>query len=243
MKKTLIALMALAGVAVADVTLVEMDFTTLTGNSNDNLPAGWSAGQYNGNGNVPYYTFGENGAVVGQPWKQNYLFTNLNIDSQEKATISFTLYNSGEDTGNMFYLSSGTYSIVIGNSYNSNSEIYVGTLNEAVGRDYVCFQPGTKINPTVLANTTNYNVSGDISYTLTMLDGNMTIDVTVGDGGKWSTTIQGMDDVMFNQIGFLTDGATGTAGVKDVTVSVPEPTTATLSLLALAGLAVRRRRK
>ena len=244
MKKTIIALMALAGVALGDTTLLDMNFTTLTGNTNENTPAGWTAGQFNGVGNTPYYSFGENGAVVGQPWKQNFLTTSLDIASQGEYTITFTLYNNGEDTGNMFFLSSDTYSIVMGNSYNSNSDIYVGTLSEAVGRDYVCFQPNTKINPTVLDNTTGLNVSGDITYTLTMLDGNMTISAR-----DWSTTIAGMDDVTFTKLGFLTDGGINSAGVKNITITapeapvVPEPATATLSLLALAGLAARRRRK
>ena len=249
MKKSLIALLALAGMAMADTTLLDIDFTTLTGSTDANTPAGWTAGQWNGTGNTPYYNFGTNGATVGQPWKQNYLTTNLDIASQGEYSISFTLYNSGEDTGNMFFLSSESYSIVMGNSYNSNSEIYVGTLTEAVGSDYVCFQTGTKINPTVLANSDGLNVSGDITYTLTMLGGDMTIAATLSNGGTWSTTITGMKDVTFNKIGFLNDGAPGTSGVKGITITapetpaVPEPTTATLSLLALAGLAARRRRK
>ena len=255
MKNTLIALMAVAGMAMAD-TLLEIDFTSLGESSTDtNTPAGWTAGQWNGTNNTPYYNFGYTGAVVGQPWKQNYLTTNLDLTSQGSHSISFTLYNNNtEDTGNMFFLSSDTYSIVIGNSYNSNSDIYVGTLSEAVGRDFVCFQPGTKINPTVLDNSSGLDVSGIISYTLVMKDGNMTIyanlfSTTYEDRGYWSTTITGMEDVTFNKLGFITDGDVNQAGVFGLSVTtsqapaVPEPTTATLSLLALAGLAARRRRK
>lgn len=128
------------------------------------------------------------------------------------------------------------------NSYDSNSEIYVDTLDEAVGRDFVIFQSGTRINPTVLANSTDLNVSGTISYTLTMNGGNMTVDAALSNGATWSTTITGLEDVTFNKLGFMTDGAVGTAGVMNITV-IPEPATATLSLLALAGLAARRRRK
>ena len=245
MKKTIIALMTLAGVAIGDDTLLSMDFTALTGSTDANTPAGWTAGQWNGNSNTPYYNFGENGATVGQPWKQNYLTTNLDIASQGEYTITFTLYNSVEDTGNMFFLSSDAYSIVMGNSYSSNSDIHVGTLTEAVGRDYVCFQTGTKINPTVLASSSGLNVSGNITYTLTMLEGNMTISAIIGEQ-TWSTTITGMEDVTFTKLGFMNDGAPGTSGIKGITITtpaVPEPTTATLSLLALAGLAARRRRK
>lgn len=249
MKKTLIALMSVAGMAMADTTLLSMDFTSLTGSTDNNTPAGWTAGQWNGNDNTPYYNFGENGAVVGQPWKQNYLTTTMNIASLGDYKISFTLYNNGEDTGNMFFLSSDTYSIVMGNSYNSNSEIYVGTLAEAVGRDFVCFQTGTKINPTVLDNSSGLNVSGDIAYTLTMKDGNMTITIGEETAPTWSTTITGLEDVTFTKIGFMNDGGPGNSGVKKITITtpdtpaVPEPATATLSLLALAGLAARRRRK
>ncbi len=232
--------------AVADTTLLDVDFTALTGSTDNNTPAGWTAGQWQGSNNTPYYNFGETGATVGLPWRQNYLATEeLEIDSMSECTIDLTLYNSTEDTGNMFFLSSDTYSIVIGNSYNSNSEIYVGTLSEAVGRDYVCFQTNTKINPTVLDNSSGLNVSGNIAYTLTMKDGNMTIKATLSNGDTWSTTITGMEDVTFDKIGFLNDGNIGTTGVKGITITapaVPEPTTATLSLLALAGLAARRRR-
>ncbi len=132
----------------------------------------------------------------------------------------------------MFFLISDTYSIVMGNSYNSNSEIYVGTLAEAIGRDYVCFQNNTKINPSVFASSTGLDVSGDITYTLTMLDGNMIISASLSNGSTWSTAINGMSDVTFNKLGFMNDGDLGTSGVKNITITsptIPEPTTATLS--------------
>lgn len=231
--------------ANADITLLDQDFTALTGNTNDNMLAGWTAGQWNGVNNTPYYNFGENGATVGQPWKQNYLCTELDLDSQATSTITFTLYNGSEDTGNMFYLSSDTYSIVIGNSYNSNSEIYIGTLSEAVGRDYVCFQPNTKINPTVLDSSTGLNVAGNLTYTLTFNSGALNVAVTTS-GATWNGTITSVEDVTFNSLGFMSDGAPGTAGVKNVLVTtIPEPSTfgllAGLGALALVGTRRRRR--
>jgi len=146
----------------------------------------------------------------------------------------------------MFYLSSSTYSIVIGNSYKSNSDIYVGTLDEAIGSTsgFVCFQTGTGKNPTVKTNSTGLNVDGDITYTLTLKGGDLTVKAESANFSKaWETTLTGMNDVTFTSLGFINDGSPGTAGVKKVSLSIPEPTTATLSLLALAGLAARRRRK
>ena len=235
MKKTLITLLALAGVASAD-TLLSLDFTTAT-----DVPAGWTTGQWNGS-NTPHYTFGENGATVYHPWKQNYIETAVDITSTSTYDITYTLYNSVEDTGNMFYLSSDSYSIVIGNSYNSNSEVYVGTLDSAVGAGFVCFQTGTGTNPTVLANSTGFNVSGDITYSLTLNGSDLSISATSTSGSTWSTTVSGLTATDFNKVGFIADGAGGTVGVKNISI-VPEPATATLSLLALAGLAARRRRK
>lgn len=267
MKKTLIALFAMGTVASAATTvLVEQDFTTLDGYShswdnngtaedpNDDkyyeeekvvLPQGWYTGQWNGN-DTPHYVFGDNGAVVHHNWKQNYLWTAIELSSQADATITFTLYNNQEkeDTGNMFYLSSSTYSIVIGNSYSSNSDIYVGTLDEAIGSGFVSFQTGTGKNPTVKDNSTGLNINGDITYTLTLKGGDLKIKAESENFDEpWETKLSGMNDVTFTSLGFINDGGKGTAGVKKVSLSIPEPTTATLSLLALAGLAARRRRK
>ncbi len=93
------------------------------------------------------------------------------------------------------------------------------------------------------ANTTlNYSSSkSNASYTTATktISGGL---ITLG-GQAVSTTDAGMY-VITNAA--LTNTGTYAAGLKDITISpvaVPEPATATLSLLALAGLAARRRRK
>ncbi len=235
MKTALITLMALAGVASAN-TLLSLNFTTVS-----DVPEGWTTGQWNGD-NTPHYTFGENGAVVNYPWKQNFIETSLDITSMGAYDITYTLYNNDENTGNMFYLSSDSYSIIIGNSYTSNSEVYVGTLDSAVGAGFVCFQTGTGTNPTVLANSEGFNVSGNITYTLTLNGGNLELSAVSTSGSSWTTSLTGLTDVTFNKVGFINDGSTGCVGVKNISI-VPEPATATLSLLALASLAARRRRR
>ena len=51
------------------------------------------------------------------------------------------------------------------------------------------------------------------------------------------------DDETQDKVVSVTSGSTSGSIKVDSTVSIPEPTTATLSLLALVGLAMRRRRK
>ena len=258
MKKTFITLLALAGVAMGAETLLTMDFTTLTGHTGKSdepstLPEGWTAGYWQG-ANQPYYTFGENGAVVGNGWKQNYLTYNLDIASQGDYSITFTLYNGETDTNNVFFLSSDTYSIAMGNSYSSNANIYVGTLTGAVNfesgkENFVSFQTisnGSNTGftiPTVVDQSEEFSVSGDLTYTLTLSGGDMAIKVTNSAGKSYECTLEGMDNVTFDTIGFSTDASQYKAGIKNITVTnIPEPATATLSLLALAGLCARRRR-
>ena len=62
------------------------------------------------------------------------------------------------------------------------------------------------------------------------------IYVAKNEGGVYDTT-----DLKYNKMEGSTENYL--PGIKIVTKAIPEPTTATLSLLALAGLAARRRRK
>lgn len=154
MKKTIIALFALAGIASADAIL-STDFTT---ESTD-----WTVGQWNG-WDTPQFVYGENGAVVNKPWKQNTLTTTVGMPSGIGYTITFTTFGDGNEQAAMFFLTSSTdnYSIVMGNSYNSNNFISVGTLDSAIvdrtqqsgqtTQGLVSFQTG-HVNPTVLATS------------------------------------------------------------------------------------------
>lgn len=85
----------------------------------------------------------------------------------------------------------------------------------------------------VTFGTDTYDVASDGAITL---NGSLVADQD--NGVLLNGSVVGLDgDILLNVVG------DGTSGLINVTYSVPEPATATLGLLALAGLCLRRRRK
>lgn len=120
------------------------------------------------------------------------------------------------------------------NSYNFGPDVSWGTV-----------LTGTNLNDKT-AGKTSYTISYDIKWNAEA--GNF--ELTVGLNNSYTQAINmGAENITFSGLVITTDG--GHQGPSYVTFSdlsittptVPEPTTATLSLLALAGLAARRRRK
>lgn len=245
MKTFLTALLISAGVleAQAATTVLTTDFTTATA-----MPEGWTSGQWNGD-NTPHYSFSaEKGAYVHWPWKQNYLRyaldSSISSSSGDVYSITFHTYASVKDQQTCFFLSSGDYSIVIGNSYNSNDEVYVGSLDSDI-TSFVSFQSGdsrTVITPFEGSSGSVINVGTSLNYSLTLSAGQLTMEVSDGSS-TYSHTYAVHPEFSFDAVGFINDGSGGTTGIKDLTITqVPEPATAALDLLGLAGLALRRRR-
>lgn len=224
---------------------------------------GWETGQWNlAHGwDASHFDYGANGATVANPWRQNTLSTAYEVDASA-ATYTFTFSTYSTDTNRqvLFYLSSSDYSVFVGNSYNSNAYVASGYTEGAVvpktsqnqedSSGFVSFQGGdnrtviTRFDATAAGQSSNINVGTNLNYTLTLTGTQLTIDVTDAANNQWSDTVTIKEGVTFDSIGFVVDGATGTVGVKNFEATVtPEPTTATLSLLALAGLCARRRRK
>lgn len=243
MKKTVIALLALAGVAVGE------DYTFTTSNTSIT-----SASNYWGNGVALVLdpdaansrlttTVSPDGAAMGDFDTVGLSSITINIrDLQNSAGIKLALTNS-----------SGMILTLSDNAVTSTGD-----------------QTWTFSNTTVSTTDTLYfvytaleNENAVVGYTLTTGgDGKVTKDEVTGDITNVS------DLIMCGAASLANYGANNTAGVQTLaflgtnnsrnfslnnvqyapyvtvvtTATIPEPTTATLSLLALAGLAARRRR-
>ena len=211
MKKTLIALMALAGVAAAatEVDTISASYTNLV--------------------------------RKGECYADSFTFTFTLTDdySLEESGAVLGFYR-GSDPGNDY----GYNAIVLGGSDDALT-LTVGrgkasnTVNDATGISAdttFTFQDNY-----TFATTIQKGVEYTISFTLKEepnqwggIAGLLTPVLTWGDSGSESGT-------QYN--GGMNGDAAFTVAVNSGTITIPEPTTATLSLLALAGLAARRRRK
>lgn len=254
MKKTIIVLLALGGIAMgAEVSIHDITFTTT------DLTPGI---QYWTNRSTSNYYI--TGGVSWGNGNGGYDFGGLYVD-----ITGGMKFNVGSNDFNVkyLYLASG---VKIGNSTGNNAgEINWSNNNGAnfiissggwvdINEDY-----GVKIDASSMASGSIYlNDAG--SLTLSSLNNNVTVHANVtageertlieGDMSNWAGSMA--LTAANNSIALVEGGqlmyATGdlqnlqinaTAEGLSYSFAIPEPTTATLSLLALAGLAARRRRR
>ena len=260
--------MALAGVASADTVILEKNFVTETGGDFISGTDGWNVYGYNKTypttdaNRDTIFDVGINGIVNMANWNMSAIehaitLNSANLAAGEQYKIVYTTYAKGYETANVFFLSSAAGSVAVGNSYNNtvqggndgaNKVVHFGYFDAATTKTFPCFQTNTGNNPTsaLTCNSNGVNVYSSLTYTIILTQ--TTISGTVTDGSKtgtFSATLEG--GYNFDTLGFSLDGGSGNTGVKDISIikmaAAPEPTTATLSLLALAGLAARRRRR
>ena len=244
MKKTLIALAALAGVAVAENAPVEYDAYILqlnnTGNKITELKS--TRGQI---------WFNEDGASLTS-WMLEFSLDKLNGgNSVLFATDMGTAGAANERYGLSVYSWFNQTGVTIG----KDNSHYTGAAN-------LTFPSNPKLPVTLRLA---YDAVGDTAYLYCVETNTITSVKTTTDYTLKGSTVGGASDVA--GLGtFWTDGGSdnftvytvtdmsGVAGNADAFAdyvmtktytepSIPEPTTATLSLLALAGLAARRRRR
>ncbi len=222
MKKTIIALLALSGLAMAD---------TYTASTPEKSAAG-AQGNYNG------FTLAfDNSTYLTTTVPAG---TELNLDS-------ITLQSrTGSDTyGDMKvavyeYVGDGTVGTFLGTS---------STVQYAANTTFTLTFDGITVNSSDRYQFLYVNATAD-DATLGTFDGYKAAAMKWGTSvtNSFSTYIPGgwgtyKNNTLNSWEGQYIPVTTVTLSTPTVAPAVPEPTTATLSLLALAGLAARRRRK
>lgn len=274
MKKTLITLMALAGMASATemtdglVAWWTFDngatgytsYTNFTGHVDTGLSTNHmhTEGGVDGNGYISthYQTVDENGNPKAQAMDFYTSMSGMNI-SASSFTLSFKVKGVTADYRTLFSMNIGSLgqaNMQLENSNNgSDTCIYLPNnrtleLTEDAARaamrgsdgwaNVILTGDGTTLTLYVddFVATFDYSgTTGDLSnFQLGSLwgDGSRRVEAQYDDLAIWNRVLS------TEEVSLLSKGA-----VADGTLTIPEPTTATLSLLALAGLAARRRRK
>ena len=230
MKKTLIALMALTGVACGA--------TAITGSNMDNLtlPQGgdyWAApfeftfaisGDISGDYDIIGLYHGDR---TGGSWNYNCFILN---NEETGITLSLSRVKSVDNYGSV-----------------NNETTYVGSVKEVDGvkKD---FPEPENTSTFVTTESTAVTLQKDVEYTVKYLG---------GENGEAAAELYSGDTLLgsFSAGSFNLSGGNGgknpmlwqsnEAYITTITINgktIPEPATATLSLLALAGLCARRRR-
>lgn len=241
MKKTLVALMALAGAAFG------ADYTTETAWTLDFGKEYTNGFQWNA----------KEGYSYGTPWDIVAVEGGSQTSANKRVHMAGGVFGSWDEDFQF------TITLTLGNPISASN--YWPVFGEIAGRGTALrFGPYTNAgNYVSLDGTltkgdtdTTFSVTGGETYTITLTK--IGTDVSLAVDGKEVSTGTLADSVSGN-ITDITLGGNTTNGyrinetvhsvsysvltVTPDTPAVPEPTTATLSLLALAGLAARRRRR
>ena len=171
-----------------------------------------------------------------------------------------TMTNNGEYKGSVFVQNNGTLIVTEGSSL-SNGQITLGstsgssagilqiegavTINNAIlgNNGVLIFEKGSTLTSTETITLNEVNIVVKVDDSVVVNPINTTLDLFGSD-----TTVEGLENATFtlsNADGTMKQKvivSSAADGSITVTPAIPEPTTATLSLLALCGLALRRRR-
>ena len=257
MKKTLIALMALAGVAVGETNTLDKSYTPLV--STDN----WTHGTLNhtswiyseSDQTLTYSPTGASGAAVSTYILSDALFA----EEGKPLTFSFAISRGSANAGVSFALVGNHHAVVVGTKDYTSGELFSAVSDNVSAKAYYCSSTWASqgvVNvggSSLLVSALNYNAVATISGSAVINEeGNtiLTLSATSTTTEQTSTITYDLGkDFSFNKLVIGADNSgTGTgvwsvSGIQMAGRIIPEPATATLSLLALAGLAARRRRR
>lgn len=254
MKKTLVTLLALASTAMGadQAAVVEADFSLTdfsTYKTTTISEGGWTVNKTNSNvtagesltftNDVLFVSYGGEGYEALHNNNIVFTFVLSGLSSATALNALYTLHTNGANNGIGLCLDSADSSVLTGiasgNQWgdNRNKDIAYPTTGSFV-LTVAHTTNGTKVyvDGTLQATISGLQYTGG-EHTIKQLNFGNT---SAGNAGV-NVTLEGLH--IHNQA--LTDAQVG-AFVDSLSV-VPEPATATLSLLALAGLAVRRRRR
>ncbi|MBQ8516542.1 MAG: PEP-CTERM sorting domain-containing protein [Akkermansia sp.] len=242
MKKTIIALMALAGVAVGEMYTV----TPLTEST------GWTDVSLR---NRATWTHVDGTLTLDNSnWGQAVSTYDLSTDIAAPLSFSFELARGTSSAGVSITFIGLDKAVSIGTKDYTSGEMFYGTTDTLDAASYslnTAWDQGTTVTATsLLGDALNYNATATVTgITSVNADGDTILTLNASSTATANTgtaTVNLGKDFVLDKIVFCGDGPNNATGIwtfKNVSVTaVPEPTTATLSLLALAGLAARRRR-
>ena len=255
MKKTLIALMAMAGVAMADSSYT-WDAQTSGAVLGGTVTGAIGTGQYTPNQgsyiNSEALTVITGASTYGED-STKVLYDMINDAIAGKSLLTFSGDISvGTTTSNLVILHAGRadYGLTLGIKGGDLVLTNTGIGGTAIVSIDMPLNSKAK-NEWYL---TNYSITigkgGVVTYSV---NGGTESTATTNFTANWYTGSDNGGEIQNHRYSFghkapgwneeTFGGNFHTTGLTITSVSVPEPTTATLSLLALAGLAARRRRK
>ncbi len=251
MKKTLISLLVISSLASA--VNVDLNLEPLKS------PTGWTKGHNNARKTIEPtldHTQGTLTYTAGD-WSRGYAVYTFGAPitlktTEDTLTFSMTIQTTNTNSLILGTLMGNTQSLTFGHgAYNDNTHLQMGTSTVTNGTFYN--MQGDETGGTYVAETASVNGQWKANTAITLTstiawseDANgFVATVTYGDGTLLGTTESLGQSFSLSKLSLSVDGSSSQT-ISNVQLSahlVPEPATATLSLLALAGLAARRRRK
>ena len=245
MKKTIIALMAMAGAAFGADYTTETAWTLNFGN------------EYTGG----FQWTAEAGYSYGTPWEIVAVEGGTQTNSNDRVHMAGGVFGSWDEDFQF------AITLTLGETISAGTDNWPVFGEIAGNNSALRFGPYTGVNNTVAVdgsltktegrnNLVSVAPGGTYTVTLTKIGKDVTVAVDgkeTGHGVLADTVSGNITDITFggrqadnanNRINEVVHSASySVLTVNPETPAVPEPTTATLSLLALAGLAARRRRR
>ena len=253
MKKTFITLLALAGVAMGETVSLDTKYTTsegTTGSFYEDVQSGTPVVSYDAksSANTSKLTFYVSVSdLFGTTEGLTYNLNSLAFIGHEQGFYSgggrYVTVSNGEQsiTGTLPTVSNGNFSATFeGDFIFAADDILTVTIDSTVDSENVCIMlwDTTKVEDNT--TTTPCPVTG---AAWSMSNGELVYenaDGRVYKSTNWSGDHDGDGKWVRNDIALRLNATVAAASAPDS--NIPEPATATLSLLALAGLCARRRR-